>query len=326
MEKPLAFLSYRRDDSRAWAALIADSLQRHFGRDAVFVDTETIGAGDEWPASITSALENATVYLPIIGPQWQSVHDENSRRRIDAPRDWVRREIEHGLRSRKPLIPVLVSGAAMPGGLPPSIAELSNRQSIKVVDTADIRSLVDFLTSRHGFRAVTGELDYPTPVDRQPELAASDLQQALLRLPEWTKTERDSAKGKGGIAIELLRVYKFKTFSDTIHFMMTTARYIRVTGHHPLWENQYVDLRVRLTTWDVGSRITWKDVRLAEYLDRQYREYVAYDRGGRTGKDEGHGAARPADVFHGPRSTDVRIDSGSKKGAPNKKKVRTSAS
>jgi len=285
MARPLAFLSYRRDDSHAWAALIAESLRRHFGRDAVFVDTETISAGDEWPAAITAALEDATVYLPIIGPQWLSVHDEYSQRRIDLPKDWVRREIEHALGSRKPLIPVLVSGAAMPGGLPVSIAELPNRQSFRVEDTADIRSLVDLLTNRHGFRAVAGDLDYPTPLDRQPELAGRELEQALLRLPEWTRTERDSTKGKDGIAVELLRVYKFKTFSDTIHFMMTTARYIRVTGHHPLWENQYKDLRVRLSTWDVGSRITWKDVRLAEYLDRQYREYVPYDRGGRAGPE-----------------------------------------
>jgi len=282
--RTLAFLSYRHDDSRPWAILVADSLRHRFGTDAVFVDMESIGGGDEWPQTIETALKEATVYLPIIGPRWLSVHDENSRRRIDLPGDWVRREIEYALGSRKPVIPVLVSGAALPGGLPASIAELSNRQYVRVEESGDIKSLVQLLTDRHGFRTIVGDLDYPTPVDKQPALPEVELKEAMLRLPEWARTQRETSQAKDGVAIELTRVYKFKTFGDAIHFMATTARYIRVTGHHPLWENQYKDLRVRLTTWDVGSRITWKDVRLAEYLDRQYREYVAYDRGGRAGQ------------------------------------------
>jgi pterin-4a-carbinolamine dehydratase len=270
--RPLAFLSYRRDDSREWAALIADSLLRHFGRDAIFVDTETIRAGDNWPAKIATALDRATVFMPIIGPQWLAVHDDAWRRRIDLPDDWVRQEIEHALTSAKPVISVLVSGAAMPRGevLPPSMVELPNRQAVRVEDKADIRSLVELLTARFDFREVAADLDYPTPVDKPPALSDREIEEALRRLEEWSRIERDSDRGKDKIAVELVRVYKFNTFSDAVHFITTTARYIRVTGHHPFWENQYKDVRVRLTTWDVGHRVTWKDVQLAEYLDRQY--------------------------------------------------------
>jgi pterin-4a-carbinolamine dehydratase len=281
--RPLAFINYRRDDSREWATLIVDSLQRQLGLDAVFVDTEAIRSGDEWPQKIELALEQATVLLAIIGPQWLAVHDDGWRRRIDLPEDWVRREIEHALGRGTPLISVLVSGAPPLRGesLPPTLVDLPNRQFIRLEDKADIRALVEILTEDFGFRAVNTELDYPTPVDRQPELPEAELAEALRRLQEWSRIERESSRGKRGIAVELERVYKFKTFSDAIHFMATTARYVRVTGHHPWWENQYKDVRVRLTTWDVGMRITWKDIRLAQYLDRQYREYVVSDRGHR---------------------------------------------
>jgi pterin-4a-carbinolamine dehydratase len=282
--RPLAFVSYRRDDSREWAALIADSLERHFGRNAVFVDTEAIRAGDDWPNKIKSALEEATLLIPIIGPQWLAVHDDNWRRRIDLADDWVRRELEYALANDKPVVSVLVSGASMPNGqaLPPSLVELPNRQTFRLEEKSDIRELVRLLTERFDFRQITGKLDYPTPVDKQPELPPDELASALQRLPEWSPIEHDDPDGKNGISVELERIYKFKSFGDAIHFMATTARFIRVTGHHPNWENQYKDVRVRITTWDVGHRITWKDVRLAEYLDREYREYVAFDRGGKT--------------------------------------------
>ena len=170
----------------------------------------------------------------------------------------------------------------MPGGhaLPPSLVELPNRQAVRLEDKNDIRELVRLLTDRFNFRPITAKLDYPTPVDKQPELPEQELDATMERLPEWSRIERDDSDGKGGISIELQRIYKFKSFSDAIHFMATTARFIRVTGHHPYWENQYKDVLVRLTTWDVGHRITWKDVRLAAYLDKQYSQYVAFDRGG----------------------------------------------
>jgi pterin-4a-carbinolamine dehydratase len=280
-DRPLAFVSYRRDDSREWAALIADSLERHFGRDAVFVDTEAIRVGDDWPARIENALAAATIFIPIIGPQWLAVHDEMWRRRIDLADDWVRREIETAIQSGKPIVSVLVSGASMPGGqaLPSSLVQLPNKQAVRLEDKTDIRELVQLLTERYQFRPIAVKLDYPTPVDRQPELPPDELNAAFKRIPEWSRVERDDADGKEGITVELQRLYKFKTFSDAIHFMATTARFIRITGHHPFWENQYKDVLVRLTTWDVGHRITWKDVRLASYLDRQYRQYVAFDRG-----------------------------------------------
>jgi pterin-4a-carbinolamine dehydratase len=45
-------------------------------------------------------------------------------------------------------------------------------------------------------------------------------------------------------------------------------------GHHPDWENIWINVLVWLTTWDIGHRPSYKDVRLAEHLDAVYRDYV----------------------------------------------------
>jgi pterin-4a-carbinolamine dehydratase len=248
----------------------------------LFIDTETIEGGDEWPQRISNALRKASVFMPIIGPRWLAAHDKSHRRRIDLPEDWVRREVEHALRSGKAVMPVLVSGAEMPRGeeLPASLVDLAHRRPVRVEEKADIRSIVDLLATRYAFREIATDLDYPTPVDTVPDLSHTELDEALRRIPEWSLAERDSTRAKGKTSLELVRVYKFKSFRDAIHFMANVARYIDVTDHHPNWENQYKDVRVRLTTWDIGHRVSWKDVRLAEHLDRQYREYVAFDVGG----------------------------------------------
>jgi hypothetical protein len=39
------FINYRGEDSRAYGALLYVELSRHFGRDLVFMDSESIQAG-----------------------------------------------------------------------------------------------------------------------------------------------------------------------------------------------------------------------------------------------------------------------------------------
>jgi hypothetical protein len=46
--RPMAFISYRRDDTRDWANLVSDTIRRQLGRDAVFLDTDSIRIGDAW--------------------------------------------------------------------------------------------------------------------------------------------------------------------------------------------------------------------------------------------------------------------------------------
>jgi pterin-4a-carbinolamine dehydratase len=114
------------------------------------------------------------------------------------------------------------------------------------------------------------------PLLMTPALEDSDLQAALSELSaDWKVEERPDERGDRGVAVELVRAYRFASFDDVIQFMAEAARFISATDHHPAWENEYRTLRVRLSTWDAKGRISSKDVRLARYLDALFREYAA---------------------------------------------------
>ncbi|HYK00286.1 MAG TPA: 4a-hydroxytetrahydrobiopterin dehydratase [Thermoanaerobaculia bacterium] len=283
VERPrtLAFLSYRRDDSRDWANLIADTLQRNFGRNCVFIDTDGIRVGDQWSRKIETALEYATVVMPIIGPRWLFLQSpDDGRRRLDSENDWVRREIEYALQEEKEIVPITVSGAPIPAPqqLPESIRDLPSRQALKISDKRDVEVIVGYLADRLGFKRIKAELDFPTPVDRTPEVGEAELAEALAHLPGWEVEQRDSQRGREGTAAELVTTLKFDQFEDAMHFMATASRYISRTDHHPFWENQYKDIRIRISTWDIGLRISPKDIKLANYLQWLYRDYTPGER------------------------------------------------
>jgi pterin-4a-carbinolamine dehydratase len=271
----LAFLSYRREDSREWATLIFEVLRAALGSDAAFMDIDANRAGDQWEKRIDDALDRAKVVMPIIGPRWLFVQDKTGRRRIDGEDDWVRREIERGLAGKK-VIPILVGTATMPtrDALPSTISALYGIHAAKIDAKSDIDALILRLIEDHGFERLREELEFPPRVDQSPALSEAECLQWLEEHPGWSRASRPLARGKEGVAQELVKTYKFRSFEDAVHFMSTAARFITMTDHHPHWENQYKDLRVSLSTWDIKNRISYKDTRLAEYLDRLHREYA----------------------------------------------------
>ena len=72
---------------------------------------------------------------------------------------------------------------------------------------------------------------------------------------------------------ELFREYTFHSFQEAIRFMREVSAGCDVADHHPRWENLYRTLRVYLTTWGIGHRITDRDVQLARYFDDVYLGY-----------------------------------------------------
>ena len=127
------FLSYRRDQSSFIARSLRTALVARLGSKSVFLDEGSISPGEQFPRQIKEAILGSSVMLVIIGPYWLEARGAKSgSRRLDEPDDWVRQEVEEGLRNAiAVVIPVLVDGAAMPGksDLPPSIQALSDRQA-----------------------------------------------------------------------------------------------------------------------------------------------------------------------------------------------------
>ena len=102
------FISYRRDDNPYPAAWLYANLSAKFGDERVFKDVDSISPGAVFEEEIARALSACRVLLAFIGRTWVTVTDEQGRRRLDDPGDFVRREIEAALRRRIRVIPVLI--------------------------------------------------------------------------------------------------------------------------------------------------------------------------------------------------------------------------
>lgn len=125
------FISYRRSDARADARGLAHELSSRLGADHVFLDTESIEGGQDFPERIQEALDRARVVLVVIGSNWLRAADEWGVRRIDNEEDFVRREVIYALEtSGVTTIPILLDGGKMPpkDKLPAVISKLAERQ------------------------------------------------------------------------------------------------------------------------------------------------------------------------------------------------------
>ena len=143
---PGLFISYRRDDQAGFAGRLADALGAAFGADNVFRDIEDIRPGDDFVVTLKKQLHGVDAMLVMIGPAWLTA-SRNGLRRLDDPGDFVRLEIQAGLESGRPVIPVLVGGALMPAeaDLPPALAGLARRQAVVLSDEGwrgDVERLV----------------------------------------------------------------------------------------------------------------------------------------------------------------------------------------
>jgi len=61
---------------------------------------------------------------------------------------------------------------------------------------------------------------------------------------------------------------KFKKYLDAVEFLRRVAEAAKRLNHHPDVELRYVNLALRLTTHDAGNKVTEKDLRLAEEIQK----------------------------------------------------------
>jgi hypothetical protein len=145
------FVSYRREDSAYPAGWLCERLTEHFGQGQVFKDVDSIELGEDFVEAISRAVASCDVLLAVIGADWLDVTDAEGRRRLDDPEDFVRVEIEAGLRRDVRVIPILVDGARMPRAaeLPPSLSPLVRRHALELspnrfdYDTSRLLSVLD---------------------------------------------------------------------------------------------------------------------------------------------------------------------------------------
>jgi CHASE2 domain-containing sensor protein len=147
------FISYRRDDASANAGRLCDWLQRQFKEKNVFLDTEKIAPGDNFPQVLQERLAETEVLLAVIGKAWVSITDTAGNRRITDPKDFVALEVGTALKRGIRVIPVLVGGASIPKAdqLPPDLQKFVEFDAITVDDSRfrqDFDNLVDAILKR----------------------------------------------------------------------------------------------------------------------------------------------------------------------------------
>jgi TIR domain/Sel1 repeat len=131
------FISYRREDSHAWAGRIYDRLSNRLGHDNVFFDVDNIAPGLDFVEVLSERVGNCDALVAVIGKDWLSSANRNGARRLEDPNDFVRIEIEAALARDIRVIPVLVEDATMPttDELPESLKKLARRQGIEISHT-----------------------------------------------------------------------------------------------------------------------------------------------------------------------------------------------
>jgi len=149
------FISYRREDSAAFAGRVHDRLERDLGRNLLFMDVDAIPLGVNFVNVLRDEVAKCDVLLAVIGPRWLDARDEHGNRRLDDPNDFLRIEIATALQCNIPVIPILVDGAKVPkaGQLPKDLEELEQRNGLEIRHASfrsDIDKLIRELTGPSG--------------------------------------------------------------------------------------------------------------------------------------------------------------------------------
>jgi hypothetical protein len=191
------FVSYRREETAYPAGWLFDRLADRFGVSQVFKDVDSIDLGDDFVEVITSAVGACDVLLALIGDQWLTITDEDGRRRLDNPADFVRLEIEAALERKVRVIPILVDGARMPLAveLPPSVAALARRHALELspsrfdFDTSRLLKVLD-KTLAEARRAHDDAASVIAPAVKAPDPSKAEVHEApeVREQPNWDRT------------------------------------------------------------------------------------------------------------------------------------------
>jgi 4a-hydroxytetrahydrobiopterin dehydratase len=89
--------------------------------------------------------------------------------------------------------------------------------------------------------------------------------------PLTPKQIDDELKNLNGWIYEDDKIHKEFTFSDfkeALSFMVKVGFEAEAQVHHPEWCNVYNKVSVSLSTHDAGGRVTQKDIKLAQAIEK----------------------------------------------------------
>lgn len=124
----------------------------------------------KWDEVLEEKVGAAQVILVLYkeGKKWLGV-DDFGQRRMDNPKDWVRREVETGLSQRKIVIPVLINEAKLPPetALPEALHPLLKCQGLPVREAFWDNDLMPLMAQ---IEKAIGKTPTPTPSQTEPKV------------------------------------------------------------------------------------------------------------------------------------------------------------
>ena len=90
-------------------------------------------------------------------------------------------------------------------------------------------------------------------------LTAKELKRILPRIAGWKL--RDN---------KLVRTFEFRDFVDSLSFINSLVVYFETVDHHPDVKIAYGEVTFELTRYDIGGKVTDRDVEVAKKISTMY--------------------------------------------------------
>ena len=97
-------------------------------------------------------------------------------------------------------------------------------------------------------------------MDKPQVLTAKELRTIMPRLTGW-KLVRN----------KLVRTFEFQDFVESLSFVNSLVAYFETVDHHPDVYIAYGEVTFELTRYDLGGRVTDRDVEVAKKISSSYR-------------------------------------------------------
>ena len=97
-------------------------------------------------------------------------------------------------------------------------------------------------------------------MDKPRILSAKELRAIMPRLAGW-KLARN----------KLSRTLEFQDFVQSLSFVNSLVAYFEKVDHHPDVQIAYGEVTFELTRYDVGGKVTDRDVEVAKKISSEYR-------------------------------------------------------
>jgi len=243
------FISYRRADA-GWAGRIYDCLEKDFQSEGVFMDVRGIQAGQLFDAVIKERADSSKVMLAVIGESWLS---EDGAQRLRSPDDYVRKELEIGLRRKERVIPVLIEqGPYLTADkLPETLRDIADLQALRVTHQAfqnDAEQLREVTKDRLERMSSGGKRAWDRTLFLQAAhgTGGSRLEQRLNAILDWAATERHAIKWGNGAKYGTAQIVPKDWSSTAISIDNTGLAFIFMNEFQKMGAFTSVDDRVEL--------------------------------------------------------------------------------